>query len=85
MPAVAYVICAITSAVSAFLLARSAKGPGSRLRFWSAVFFAGQTLNNVLAFVDLWVGPTINLALAPNLVALVSALVLLYALVWESN
>ncbi len=85
MPAVAYVICAVTSAVSAFLLARSAKGPGSRLRFWSAMFFAGQTLNNILAFVDVFLGPKVDLALAPNLVALVSTLVLLYALVWESN
>jgi hypothetical protein len=85
MPAVAYVICAVTSAVSAFLLARSAKGPGSRLRFWSAVFFAGQTLNNILAFVDVWLGPEINLGLAPNLVALASSLALLYALIWESN
>ena len=61
--------------------------PCSAIRpvFWSAIFFAGQTLNNILAFVDVTLGPTVDWSLAPNLVALASIIVLLYALIWETT
>ena len=85
MPGVIYIICAITSVASACLLARGAGGPGGRMLFWSAIFFAGMAVNNVLAYVDIAIGPHVDWSLAPNLVALASLGVLLYALIWETT
>jgi hypothetical protein len=80
-----YVLCTLTSIVSAALLARAAHGPSGRLMFWGAIFFVGMALNNVLLFVDALLGPSIDWSLWPNLVALISIAILLYALIWETT
>lgn len=85
MNGVVYILCAITSVASAYLLWRGAKGAGGRLLFWSAIFFAGMALNNIFLYVDLAVGDLADLRLAPNLIALASLSVLIYALVWETT
>ena len=84
MPGIVYILCTITALASAILLARSAWRGGGRLLFWSAVAFVGMALNNVLLYVDALAGPTVDWSVYPNVVALASAAVLLYALIWDA-
>jgi hypothetical protein len=56
-----------------------------RLLLWSALCFAGLTLNNVLLFCDKVVVTDVDLSLLRSSSALASVLVLLYGLIWESQ
>ena len=83
---IVFILCAITSMASAGLLFRGAWRPGGRLMFWSAIAFVGMALNNVLLYVDQVVtGPQVDLSLYPNIAALASIAVLVYALIWEAT
>lgn len=79
-----YILCLLTSLVSAALLARAAHANGVRLLWWGAAFFVGMALNNLLLLVDFLVGPGLDLSLWPNVAALASVLLLIYALIWET-
>ena len=87
MSGVVYILCAITALASAVLLARGAwSGGGSRLLLLSALAFTGLALNNVLLYVDrVVVGPNIDWSALPNIAALASIVVLLYALIWDAT
>lgn len=80
-----YVLCALTSIVCAVMLLRGYHARRTRLLFWSSLSFAGLALHNILLFLDLVVLPEIDLFFWRSGVALVSMLVLLYGLVWESR
>jgi hypothetical protein len=83
---VVFILCTITSLASAGLLARGAWRPGGRLMFWSSIAFVGMAFNNVLLYVDQVVtGPQMDLSLYPNIAALASIAVLVYALIWEAT
>jgi hypothetical protein len=86
MSGMVFILCTITSLASAGLLARAGWRAGGRLMFWSAIAFVGMALNNALLYVDQVVtGPAWDLSLLPNLAALASIAVLVYALVWEAT
>jgi hypothetical protein len=85
MSGIVYILCTITSLASAILLARAARGPGGRLLFWSAIAFVGMAINNVFLYADMLAGPEVDWSLYPNLVALASVAVLLYALIWDAT
>lgn len=85
MSGIVFILCTITSLASAVLLARAARGPGGRLLFWSAISFTGMALNNILLYVDTVIAPQSDWSLYPNLVALASVAVLLYALIWDAT
>jgi hypothetical protein len=80
-----YLLCALTSIACAGLLYRGYRASRTRLLFWSSLAFIGLALHNVLLFVDLVVVPEVDLFYWRTSVALVSMLVLLYGLVWESR
>jgi uncharacterized protein DUF5985 len=80
-----YLLCAATSLAAAFLLFRMWRRRGTRLLLWSCLCFAGLALNNVLLFVDLVVVPDVDLMLLRSGTAIVSVLLLLFGLVWESH
>lgn len=80
-----YVLCALTSIVCAVLLLRGYRASRTRLLFWSSVSFAGLALHNVLLALDLIVLSDTNLFFWRTGVALISMLILLYGLVWESR
>lgn len=80
---VVYVLCALTSLACAVLLFRGFRASGARLLLWSAVCFAGLTLNNMLLFVDFRVLPQTDLSLWRTLPALLGVAILVYGLVWE--
>ena len=50
---------------------------------WSALCFAGLTINNVLLFVDLVLFPAMDLRIWRSCTALAALLCMLYALVWD--
>jgi hypothetical protein len=52
---------------------------------WSGLCFAGLTLNNVLLVLDKLVFPLIDLSVSRTLIALLSMMILLYGLIWDSE
>jgi hypothetical protein len=80
-----YILCALTSAACAILLLRGYARSRSRLLLWSSACFFGLCANNILLFVDLILLPQIDLVLLRSGSALLSLLILLYGLVWESQ
>lgn len=84
MPGLVYILCGIASLASAGLLIRAAKGPARRLLLWNAVFFVGLALNNAALYADSR-RADVDWTLIPNLIALVSVMLLVYALIWETT
>ena len=85
MSAVIYALCAITSFVAAALLWREYRRTRYRILFWSALCFAGLTVNNVLLVLDRFVYTDIDLTLLRLTAAAVAMLLLLFGLIWESD
>jgi len=83
--AVNYALCAITSFVAAALLWREYARTRYRILFWSALCFAGLTVNNVLLVLDRLVFTDVDLTLLRLTAAAVAMLLLLFGLIWESE
>jgi hypothetical protein len=82
---VIYSLCAITALLCAWLLLRAYRRSRYRLLLWGGICFVGLTLNNFLVLVDKFVVPYMDLSTWRLLLALVSVMVLLYGLVWDSE
>jgi hypothetical protein len=82
-PASVYLLCFLTSAACAFLLARSYRRNGARLLFWSALCFLFLAANNLLEIFDLLVLPEVGFRLARYLLALAALGVLLFGFIWD--
>jgi hypothetical protein len=80
-----YVLCALTSILCTVLLWRGYRRSGARLLFWSALCFAGLTLNNILLIVDVRVLTHVDLQIGRALPAVAGLLLLVYGLVWETG
>jgi hypothetical protein len=85
MATAVYLLCILTSALCAVLLARGYRATRVRLLLWSALCFACLALNNVLLFVDVRVFPKTDLSIVRTLPAIAGALLLLYGLIWETR
>ena len=85
MATVIYSLCAITSALCAWLLIRAYLRTHNRLLLWSSICFTGLTLNNVALWVDKLVFPNIDLSAVRTSIALIATLILLYGLIWEAE
>jgi hypothetical protein len=80
--AIVYSLCALTSLTCFVLLLRGWLQTRARLLFWSAMCFAGMTLNNFLLVVDKLVLPTeVDLSAWRLGAALSAVLLLLFGLV----
>ncbi|HYE26991.1 MAG TPA: DUF5985 family protein [Allosphingosinicella sp.] len=82
-PAAVYLLCLLTSAACALLLARSYRRTGARLLFWSALCFLFLAGNNLLVILDLLVLPNIDFRLPRYLLALAAIGVLLFGFIWD--
>jgi hypothetical protein len=82
MAALIYSLCALTCLATTVLLWRAWRAAGHRLLFWSALCFAGLTLNNVLLVLD---KVEVDLSTWRLMAALLSVLLLLYGLIWEDE
>lgn len=81
-----YLLCFLTSAACAVLLARSYRRSRARLILWTALCFALLTVNNLLLFVDVVVLPdAVDLLPFRHLASLSAVVVLLIGFVWDSD
>jgi hypothetical protein len=85
MAAVIYSLCAVTSALCAYLLVRAYLATSSRLLLWSSICFAGLTLNNVALWLDKVVFPATDLTVIRTSIGLLATMVLLYGMIWEES
>ena len=86
MAALIYALCALTSLACSVFLWRAWSAAGHRLLFWSALCFAGLTLNNVLLVLDKVIYPVEVDLIGWRLVAALSAvLLLLFGMIWEDQ
>lgn len=80
-----YLLCAGTSLIAAFLLARQYASRRTALLFWSVIGFLGLAANNVLVYVDLVLVPTVDLSVIRGLAGVVAVIAMLYGLIWEAR
>ena len=85
MAPIIYFLCMLTSLACFGLLLRGWRNSRSRLLFWSAMCFAGLSLNNFLLVIDKLVLPAVDLSLLRLTVALIAPLLLLFGLIWEEE
>ncbi len=80
-----YCLCLLAAFGCAWLLLRSHRRSRSPLLLWSGLCFCGLTITNSLRVVDLVFVPDVDLFIWRNLATLVSMLLLLYGLIWETT
>jgi phosphatidylserine synthase len=85
MAALIYSLCALTCLAAFGLLLRAWRATGHRLLFWSALCFAGLSINNILLVADKLVFLSVDMTTARLMAALVSVLLLLFGLIWEEE
>jgi hypothetical protein len=85
MAPVIYSLCALTSLACCVLLWRGWRAGGNRLLFWSALCFAGLTVNNLLLVIDKMVLTQVDLYGARLASGLVAVSLLLFGLIWEEE
>ena len=78
-----YLLCLISSAFCAWLLARRYVRSQTRLLLWAAVCFSLLALNNLLVVLDLIVITSVDLSLPRLFASLLGILILLYGFIWE--
>jgi hypothetical protein len=84
-PASVYLLCLLTSAACALLLARSYRRIGARLLFWSGLCFLFLAANNLVVIFDLLLIPEVDFRLARYLLALAALGVLLFGFIWDQE
>lgn len=85
MAALIYLLCTLTCLACFSLLLRAWRVSRSRMLFWSALCFAGLSLNNFLLVIDRLVFTAVDLTTWRLATALIALLLLLYGLVWEEE
>ncbi len=85
MATLIYLLCAITSALCAFLLWRSYCRVRYALLFWSGLCFVGLTVNNLLVVLDRIIFPDADLMTWRLSTSLVSLTLMLIGLIWQGE
>lgn len=85
MGAAIYALCALTAGLCTILLLHAYWRGGYRLLLWSALCFAGLTVNNLLLVLDKLVFPDLDLSTWRTLSALIAMTILLYGLIWSAE
>ncbi len=80
-----YASCALTAFLCFWLLLRAYRSSRYRILLWGSLCFAGFTVNNILLIIDKMYVPTIELQAWRSLAALVSVMILLYGLIWDTE
>lgn len=80
-----YILGTVISLICAALLLRVYLRSRTALLLWSSLCFIGLALDNILLLVDLYVVPSVDLAIARSACVLGALLILLYGLIWESR
>jgi hypothetical protein len=85
MAAAIYLLCTLCAFLCFLLLMRAYLRGRYRLLLWSALCFAGLTLNNLVLVIDKTILVTMDLSIWRTSIALVSMVILLYGLIWDSE
>jgi hypothetical protein len=86
MAGIIYSLCALTALVCACLLLQTYYKSRYRLLLWGALCFIGLTINNLILVIDKLVLPDCcDLSTWRQTAGLISVLILLYGLIWESE
>jgi hypothetical protein len=83
LPTIVYLLCFLTSAGCALLLARAFRRTQARLLLWSAAAFVLLALNNLSLVLDLVVFVDIDLRLIRHGFSLGAVAVLLFGFIWD--
>ena len=78
-----YVLCLLTSACCALLLARSYRRTGARLLLWSSLCFMFLAANNFVLVADVLIFPDNDLRLIRLGFSLAAVGVLLFGFIWD--
>lgn len=79
-----YMLCAMTSAGCAGLLARAYLKRRLRLLFWSCLCFLALAINNCLLYIDFLMVPNIDLSLMRAAFSLAGVSAMIYGLIWDT-
>jgi hypothetical protein len=82
-PTTVYLLCFVTSAACAALLARSYFSGRARLLLWSSICFLFLAVNNLVVVVDMLLIPEISFRLLRLTLALCAVSVLLFGFIWD--
>lgn len=82
-PTAVYLLCFLTSAACAWLLARGYWRTGARVLMWSALCFLFLAANNFVVILDLLVLRDVDFRLVRHFLALAAVGVLLFGFVWD--
>jgi Family of unknown function (DUF5985) len=82
-PALVYLLCFLTAAACALLLARNYWRTGARLLLWSSLCFLLLAANSLVVILDLLVVRTVDFRLARHLLSLGAVGVLLFGFIWD--
>ena len=85
MAAIIYFLCAFTAALCSYLLLQAYRRGRYRLLLWSALCFAGLTINNTFLILDKIAFPALDLSVPRTLIALLAMMILLYGLIWDTE
>ncbi|MCK9993564.1 MAG: hypothetical protein Dbin4_02084 [Alphaproteobacteria bacterium] len=85
MAGIIYALCALTAFLCAFLLLYAYRQSKYKLLLWGALCFAGLTLSNAILVIDKLVVPMDDLSTLRYIISLLSMLVLLYGLIWDTE
>jgi len=86
MAAVIYGLCALTAFLCAWLLLAAYRRSGYRLLLWGGLCFAGLTLTNGVLILDkVFLPETIDLSVWRYAMTLLSLLVFIYGLIWDTE
>jgi hypothetical protein len=86
MAQIIYGLCAMTSALCAWLLLHAYRRTDYRLLFWCGLFFTISTFNNLLLVVDKLIFPVeVDLSVPRYLVALVALGILFRGVIFEEE
>jgi hypothetical protein len=80
-----YSLCTLTCVACFALLLRAWVASRARLLFWSAMCFAGLSVNNLLLVIDKLLLPAVDLSVWRLVAALLAMLLLLFGLIWEEE
>jgi len=85
MAGLAYILCAVTALICAWLLLRAYAASGNLMLLWSGLCFVGLTLNNAMLVADRLIFADIDLSTWRLVPALVGMVLLLYGLIWHGE
>jgi hypothetical protein len=84
MPGLVYLLCALTSLLSAALLLRGAFKRRGGMLFWTGLCFLAMAINNVFLYVNFVVFPDVDLMIPARLATAVGIVLLNIGLIWHT-